>query len=70
MACPAGYTGDEHSSSPTKFEKPLIYPTIAPPILIQKYTNDAIYLLGGQFAILCQFAHSGHISGGIRKLVP
>ncbi|KAI9373480.1 hypothetical protein BJX61DRAFT_533143 [Aspergillus egyptiacus] len=48
-------------------EKPLleppIYPTIAPPQALHTVVNNDIYLLGGQYAILCQFAHPSLAKG-------
>ncbi|KAG8410184.1 hypothetical protein J3459_017310 [Metarhizium acridum] len=42
---------------------PLIYETIQEPVLLRELLVDDIYLLGGQFAILCQFAHPGLAKG-------
>lgn len=50
-----------------KFEKPEIFDTIAEPDELKKLTNDAIYLTGGQFAILCQFAHPGLAEGSYKN---
>jgi uncharacterized protein (DUF2236 family) len=62
MACPAGF-GPPVSRETTLYEKPQIYPTIAEPKELKKYVDDAIYLMGGQYAILCQFAHPGLARG-------
>ncbi|KAK2590713.1 hypothetical protein QQS21_011607 [Conoideocrella luteorostrata] len=42
---------------------PNIYETIQEPKLLRQVLIDDIYLLGGQFAILCQFAHPGLAKG-------
>ncbi|KAH0593572.1 hypothetical protein MHUMG1_08710 [Metarhizium humberi] len=42
---------------------PLIHETIQEPVLLRELLVDDIYLLGGQFAILCQFAHPGLAKG-------
>lgn len=57
MACPAGHSNEKPPNSITKYQKPHIYPTLTPPDTLKNYVSDAIYLLGGQYAILCQFAH-------------
>ncbi|OAQ67593.1 hypothetical protein VFPPC_03967 [Pochonia chlamydosporia 170] len=42
---------------------PLIHETIQEPVLLRELLVDDIYLFGGQFAILCQFAHPGLAKG-------
>ena len=64
MACPVGQSSDDHH--PPQFEKPHIFETIAEPTELRSLANDAIYLLGGQFAILCQFAHPGLAEGSYK----
>lgn len=44
-------------------KKPHIYDPIATPNVLRTVTNEDIYLLGGQFAILCQFAHPALAKG-------
>jgi uncharacterized protein (DUF2236 family) len=51
---------------PAPFEKPHIFETISEPTELRSVANDAIYLLGGQFAILCQFAHPGLAEGSFK----
>lgn len=56
MACPAGYK----AATPEKtvpFEKPVIFGTIVELNMLKNYVEDSIFLLRGQYAILCQFAH-------------
>jgi len=65
MACPMGY-GEGTRPAPALKEKPYIYGTIAEPVELQKMTTDAIFLLGGQFAIICQFAHPGLAEGSYK----
>jgi uncharacterized protein (DUF2236 family) len=57
-----GYTAATQGKE-MPFEKPKIYQTIAEPKELLNYTNDGIFLLGGQYAILCQFAHPGLARG-------
>ncbi|KAI0019862.1 hypothetical protein F4780DRAFT_397531 [Xylariomycetidae sp. FL0641] len=71
MACPAGHggmtsTGDHQPAKPSLYRKPHIFNTIAEPKRLREITNDAIYLLGGQFAIICQFAHPGLAEGSYK----
>jgi uncharacterized protein (DUF2236 family) len=61
MACPMGYTAA--TTKETLYEKHVIFPTIAEPKEILNYADDGIFLLGGQYAILCQFAHPGLAQG-------
>jgi uncharacterized protein (DUF2236 family) len=64
MTCPAGHTSTTVTQEKvTLYEKPKIFPTIAEPKEILSYANDGIFLLGGQYAILCQFAHPGLAQG-------
>lgn len=58
MACPV--SSDSQGipvGSKLPYGKPHIYETIREPVEIRKITEDCIFLLGGHFAILCQFAH-------------
>lgn len=50
-------------SSPLPFTPPQVCPTLYEPTELATYADDAIYLLGGQFAILCQFAHPSLAAG-------
>ncbi|KAJ8208400.1 hypothetical protein LV164_004205 [Aspergillus fumigatus] len=45
------------------YEPPPIYDTIADPIILRTLLVEDIYRLGGQFAILCQFAHPALAKG-------
>jgi uncharacterized protein (DUF2236 family) len=65
MACPAGYTSVP-SEKTVAFDKPHIFPIIAEPNELKNYVDDFIFLLGGQYAILCQFAHPGLAEGSYR----
>ncbi|KAH8682053.1 hypothetical protein BX600DRAFT_505677 [Xylariales sp. PMI_506] len=51
---------------PATYEKPHIFETLAEPKELKNYVDDAIYLTGGQFAILCQFAHPGLAEGSFK----
>jgi uncharacterized protein (DUF2236 family) len=64
MACPMGFGSG--MKRPIAFEKPHIFEPIAEPKELKNFTNDAIYLTGGQFAILCQFAHPGLAEGSFK----
>lgn len=68
MACPAGYSSADvpASNPPYPFTKPNIHPTIAEPDKLKELVDESIYLLGGQFAILCQFAHPGLAEGSYK----
>lgn len=44
-------------------KQPHIYDPIATPNVLKTVTSEDIYLLGGQYAILCQFAHPGLAKG-------
>jgi len=63
MACPAGYGPKEAKSLP--YEKPVIFENIAEPKELKSYLDDAIYLVGGQYAILLHFAHPGLAQGTV-----
>lgn len=68
MACPAGH-GIKGAASPETSlatERPHIFETIEEPVELRKVTIDAIYLTGGQFAILCQFAHPALAEGSYK----
>jgi len=62
MACPAGYGPKD---TLVAFEKPIIFETITEPKELKNYVDDAIYLIGGQYAILLQFAHPGLAQGTV-----
>lgn len=62
MACPMGHTQTTREKE-TLYQKPVIYPTIAEPKELLNHADDGIFLLGGQYAILCQFAHPGLAQG-------
>ncbi|KAI4597222.1 hypothetical protein KJ359_004735 [Pestalotiopsis sp. 9143b] len=64
MTCPMRLDRDREVQVP--FEKPHIFETIAEPQELKNYVDDAIYLTGGQFAILCQFAHPGLAEGSYK----
>lgn len=49
-----------------KFEKPHIFDSLVEPNELKKFMDDAIYLTGGQFAIICQFAHPGLAEGSYK----
>lgn len=73
MACPAGYhritVGKQMAERPKpKLAKPHIYRTIKEPRELRELADDAIYLTGGQFAILCQFAHPALAEGSFKLL--
>jgi uncharacterized protein (DUF2236 family) len=65
MACPAGHNFISPSSleKQVPYEKPMIFKTITEPHELKNFVEDNIFLLGGQFAILCQFAHPGLARG-------
>lgn len=65
MACPAGHGSLKRPT--TVLEKPHIFPTIAEPDELKKFATDGIYITGGQFAILCQFAHPGLAEGSYKQ---
>ncbi|TQV99276.1 hypothetical protein V2A60_004753 [Cordyceps javanica] len=53
--------------APTKYKRPHIYDTIEEPTLLREVLVDDIFVLGGQFAILCQWAHPGLAIGSYRR---
>jgi hypothetical protein len=64
MACPAGYTNTTVTQEKeTPNEKPNIFPTIAKPKEMLNYVEEGIFLLGGQYTILCQLAYPGLAQG-------
>jgi uncharacterized protein (DUF2236 family) len=66
MACPAGF-GDGTPTKPgAAFIKPHIFESIQEPRELRGLTQDCIFLLGGHFAILCQFAHPGLAEGSFK----
>lgn len=68
MACPMGYsTAGPRIRNPTlPFTKHEIHETIAEPEGLKALVTESIYLLGGQFAILCQFAHPALAEGSYK----
>ncbi|KAI1339199.1 hypothetical protein F5Y15DRAFT_423900 [Xylariaceae sp. FL0016] len=68
MACPAEYGSSLNNGHPalSKFEKPHIFETIADPAGLREIAQDGIFLLGGQFAIICQFAHPALAEGSYK----
>ena len=64
MACPMGFGAG--MTKDVAYEKPHIFETIAVPTELRKYSTEAIYLTGGQFAIICQFAHPGLAEGSYK----
>lgn len=65
MACPGGHDkGTAKREMP--YEKPHIFETIAEPVELRKMAQESVYLLGGHFAILCQFAHPGLAEGSYK----
>ena len=64
MACPAGYTNTTVTQEKeTPYEKLKIFPTIAKLKEILKYAEEGIFLLGGQYTILCQLAYPALAQG-------
>jgi uncharacterized protein (DUF2236 family) len=61
-----GFDRSQGPEPQVPFTKPRIFDTIAEPRELKNYVNDAIYLTGGQFAILCQFAHPGLAEGSFK----
>ncbi len=51
----------------TKYKKPHIFATIEEPTLLRELLVDDIFVLGGQFAILCQWAHPGLAIGSYKR---
>lgn len=54
------------SVSTPRHKAPFIFDSIAEPDLIKTFATEDIYLLSGQFAILCQFAHPALAKGTYR----
>ncbi|TLS21610.1 uncharacterized protein PpBr36_09606 [Pyricularia pennisetigena] len=54
------------AASGSSLKKPHIFDTIQEPVELRKMAQDAIYLVGGQFAILCQFAHPALAEGAFK----
>lgn len=50
-----------------KYKKPVIHKTIEEPTLLRELLVDDIFVLGGQFAILCQWAHPGLAIGSYKR---
>ncbi|KJZ74773.1 hypothetical protein HIM_05890 [Hirsutella minnesotensis 3608] len=46
-----------------RYKTPVIYETIEEPTFLRELIEDDIYLFGGHFAILCQFAHPALAEG-------
>ncbi|KAI6545326.1 hypothetical protein MCOR12_007216 [Pyricularia oryzae] len=63
---PVNGGADPLASSKSSIRKPHIFETIQEPVELRKVTQDAIYLMGGQFAILCQFAHPALAEGSYK----
>jgi uncharacterized protein (DUF2236 family) len=61
-----GYSSQGVRNPSLPFTKPEIHATIAEPTELRKMVDESIYLLGGQFAILCQFAHPGLAEGSYK----
>lgn len=53
----------DDTSNSKPFKKPIIYDTIEEPVVLRDLLRDDIFLLGGQFAILCQWAQPGLAKG-------
>lgn len=66
MACPMGYTSTSVRNPSLPLTKPPIYTPVAEPQELKSLVTESIYLLGGQFAILCQFAHPGLAEGSYK----
>lgn len=64
MACPMGFGSG--SKKPVQFEKPHIFDTIAEPKELRNVVEEGIYLMGGQFAIICQFSHPALAEGSYK----
>lgn len=67
MTCPvSGKTASPNSSFNEKDMQPIVvYKPIAEPILLRELAKEPIFLLGGQYAILIQFAHPGLAQGSL-----
>lgn len=57
--------GAEASGARNRLNSVHIFDTIEDPAVLRELIVDDIYLLGGQFAILCQFAHPGIARGTV-----
>ncbi|KAM3557082.1 hypothetical protein ARSEF4850_005240 [Beauveria asiatica] len=73
MACestvrarPAAAAGGDPGTQ-AKYKKPHIFDTIEEPTLLREILVDDIFVLGGQFAILCQWAHPGLAIGSHKR---
>lgn len=64
MACPMGFGAN--LQPPQKYQKPHIFEPVAEPKQLKKMVIEGIYLTGGQFAIICQFAHPGLAEGSYK----
>lgn len=64
MACPMGFGAN--LKRPTQFEKPHIFEPVVEPKELKEVVTEGIYLTGGQFAIICQFAHPGLAEGSYK----
>lgn len=53
-------------AKPQQFEKPHIFENLVEPKELRTVVTEGIYLMGGQFAILCQFAHPGLAEGSYK----
>ncbi|EGX96742.1 hypothetical protein CCM_01400 [Cordyceps militaris CM01] len=51
----------------TKYKRPHIYDTIEEPTLLREILVDDIFVLGAQYAILCQWAHPGLAIGSYKR---
>lgn len=56
-------TPDQATEHAKSYDDPFIYDTIEEPARLRTLLVEDIYLLGGQFAILCQFAHPALAKG-------
>lgn len=67
MACPvSGMRASPNASFNEKDMQPItVYEPIAEPILLREIAKEPIFLLGGQYAILLQFAHPGLAQGSL-----
>lgn len=53
--------------SEPKYKRPVIYKTIQEPVILRELLANDVFLLGGQFAILCQWAHPGLAKGSLSR---
>jgi len=65
MACPvSGKTASSNLDEKQELDIPVvIFETIADPVNLREISKEPIFLLGGQYAILIQFAHPGLAQG-------